>query len=100
MVFPPPITEPIKFVFPSTVIFALFFPIIELCSFTHDLSFLPYSTPAPTDEFPTETLKPLCLDFSLSCKLSRCKFATFIFTSLPIMFPPFIEKSCPLILIS
>ena len=100
MVFPPPITEPIKFVFSSTVIFALFFPIIELCSFTHDLSWFPYSTPAPTDELPAETLKPLCLDFSLSCKLSRCKFATFIFTSLPIIFPPFIEKSCPLILIS
>ena len=60
----------------------------------------PYSTPAPTDELPAETLKLLCLDFSLSCKLSRCKFATFIFTSLPITFPPFIEKSCPLILIS
>nr|WP_315523933.1 hypothetical protein [Fusobacterium massiliense] len=100
MVFPPPITEPIKFVFSPTVIFALFFPIIELCSFTHDLSFLPYSNPAPTDEFPTETLKPLCLDFSLSCKLSRCKFATSIFTSLAIIFPPFIAKSCPLILIS
>ena len=100
MVFPPPITEPIKFVFPSTVTFALFFPIIELCSFTHDLSFLPYSTPAPTDEFPTETLKPLCLDFSLSCKLSRCKFATFIFTSLPVIFSDFLEKFSPLSLIS
>ena len=100
MVFPPPITEPIKFVFPSTVIFALFFPIIELCSFTHDLSFLPYSTPAPTDEFPTETLKPLCLDFSSSCKLSRCKFATFIFTSLPIILAPLVDKSLPLTLIS